>query len=270
MASNCPRFFPLSTLGTKAAPFPIPDPRVVSEGVDVVSLYPKVLQELMGEEVKVAIRKTHSMKAVMKKDSMAKYAICPNKLERAPYDDFLAELCQQFGTNQHFNGGPQRYSRQLMKNLEPYQEHLFGMVGEQLSDAELYLLPRNETLKIDDKYYQGRHTHREFLSKSPDGLLAAGTLMVDAFHLPKFNFRTGHFMVHTDEPKQLAQLRQKMLRKLAGIEEHEPVIKEFQFWSALPYDGYADKPKHSVFDELLLSSSESPGSMQARMFTRDL
>lgn len=254
-------------VGSKYHPHPLPDPKTRPPSVDIISLYPEAIQERMNDEIKEAIRKTYLMKATMQKSDTGHYSICSNKQERAPYDRFLAQLCQQYGTDPLFRDGARLFDAQLLREMLPYREYLFGLSGQQLEHSTLRILPRNEVLTIDNQYYQGRHTHTEFLTPSQTSLLAAGTIMVDHFQMPKFNFRTGHFMVHMDDPKALIHLRSILLQRLTLTTNLSNLHFQFQLWSALSYEDFKDKPAHSVINEIILDPSKSPNSMDSALFT---
>lgn len=192
----------------------LPNPNIPHDS-DPVSLYSQTLQALMTESVKTSIRYAHKATSALDKDpNTGGFYIMPEKKDRAPYDDYLRDLTRQYGTNTRFRSGPQFFDQQLLSVLAPQQEYIFGIT----MDKQLFILPRREILCIDDVFYEGRHTHREFLmGKYNQSLLAAGTLFVSRGTLAKtvgYNLRTGHFGCHKDTKENRAALMDMTVDKL--------------------------------------------------------
>lgn len=229
----------------------IPDPRSPLPHEDILNQFPQAYLLRMNDEVKETIKKIPALKPKLCINEKGYYCISEEKLLRAPYDDFLAQLTEQFGISAIFKYGPRQLDTSLKAQLQKNTEYIFALVPDQQND-KILVLPRVEILYLDNQYIEGRHTHKEFLKKAPEGLLAAGTLYLEDPGLIKYNFRSGHFMVHTESPKKLAELRNRMLEAiLFSCQKTLPNRLPF-FWqhspTLLPYS--AKDKHHAVIEEL--------------------
>lgn len=234
---------------------PLPDPKNPAPGVDIVCQYPEELQKLMDADVKNAIRDTSTMSASLTRSFNGEYLISAAKLKRAPYDGYLHRLSSKYGINQDFRGGPKLLTHSLRGRLKANVEYIFALVKDG-ETSKILLLPRTEVMLINGKYYEGRHTHREFLfGRDDNGLLAAGTMYVDPYNI-SFNFRTGHFMVQMERPEVLALIRRTILEAVSfandkTLPNSRPLYSQL-VKTKLEYTSN-DKPSHSVEQELSAS-----------------
>lgn len=209
----------------------LPNPNLAS-ACDPVSMYHPFFQDAMDESVKEAIRFARKGLPELNKDPVTGgYRIMEAKQKRAPYDDFLKYFTSNYGTDSRFPNGPRSFNGVLLSELKPMEEYIFGLVffrekAESPSFSknalEMFMLPRREILSCKDNknvdvFYEGRHTHKEFLfGHKNQSLVGAGTLFVshgEAFKTIGFNLRSGHFGCHKDT----AENREKLMKLTAQL-----------------------------------------------------
>lgn len=199
--SNNKRFF---QIGARENPHALPDAKRDPKALEC---FPDAIQNLMTDEVKTAVSAIPTIRDSLVFGPRGGYALSEEKLRQKAYDQFHQNLTKKYGQDSNFFGLPKELTPQLKSRLIFGREYLFGCVLDGNEILKMLVLPRDELIKLEDgQYYQSRHTHAEFLRIGDEIVLAAGTFIPTQYEL-KFNFRTGHFNVHFDDPKKLHQLR---------------------------------------------------------------
>ncbi len=230
----------LAQNGTKEFPFKLPDAKRDSNAINkfhqLINIeIDKFLQRHsdLRESIR-AIPNIRNDKPQLNKE-LRIFELPTAKKAQKPYDLFCEHLCVTYSCDPIFKGKPKELTSKLLneiknrdKDLDKKIEYIFAV-----TEHKLLIIPRNELICIEDTYFMGRHTHLCFSKE--EKVQIAGTMKGN-----KFNFRTGHYLVHQHHDISYKEHARKVVGDLIKYAENKTLVsnKNKLHLHSLSYDNH--------------------------------